>query len=53
MLLAEMAEKRPTNFELRLLKLEEEESNREVPEGILELFERDEDAPLTRQDDDE
>jgi hypothetical protein len=39
---------RPKNSELRLIRLEEEEAGRETPEGILELFDRDEDAPLAR-----
>jgi hypothetical protein len=41
-------QKRVSNSELRLIKIEEEESKREEPEGILELFEPDEDAPNTR-----
>ena len=48
-----MAEKRPTNSELRLSRLEEDDPPREEGHGILELFERpepppDEDAPLQR-----
>jgi hypothetical protein len=43
-------EKRPSNSELRLLRLEEEEAERPEPRGILELFDRDEDAPLARDD---
>ena len=39
-----MTDRRPKNSELRLMRLEEEEAGREEPEGILELFERDEDA---------
>jgi hypothetical protein len=50
---AGMTDRRPKNSELRLIRLEEEEANREEPEGILELFERDEDAPLTRDADDD
>jgi len=45
---AGMTDRRPKNSELRLIRLEEEEANREEPKGILELFDRDEDAPLTR-----
>ena len=45
-----MPERRPTNSELHLLKLEEEAAEQEQPEGILELFEPDEDAPLARDD---
>jgi hypothetical protein len=45
-----MSEKRPTNSELALRRLEEEDSKREDPQGILELFEQDEDAPLARDD---
>jgi hypothetical protein len=48
-----MAERRPTNSELRLRRLTETESDRE-PRGILELFHddepADEDAPLARDD---
>jgi hypothetical protein len=47
-----VADKRPTNSEQRLIKLEEEESQRELEEGILEIFDRDEDAPISRDDDD-
>ena len=51
-----MAERRPTNSELRLAKLEEDEARREAQPGILELFDHlepppDEDAPLARDDD--
>jgi hypothetical protein len=46
-----MTEKRQSNSELRLLKLEEEEPKPDEPRGIFELFDRDEDAPLTRDDD--
>jgi hypothetical protein len=51
-----MAEKRRTNSELRLSRLEEEEPEREEEHGILELFEApepppDEDAPLLRDPD--
>ena len=45
-----VADKRPSNSERHLIKLEEEESQREVEAGILELFERDEDAPISRDD---
>jgi hypothetical protein len=48
-----MAEKRPTNSELRLDRLEKEQALRDEESGILELFddpakEPDEDAPLER-----
>jgi hypothetical protein len=48
-----MGEKRPTNSELRLNRLEEEDAKREEEPGIYELFddpdaEPDEDAPLER-----
>ena len=48
-----MGEKRPTNSELRLSRLDDEEVVREDGHGILELFadpaeEPDEDAPLER-----
>ena len=46
-----MADKRPSNSERHLIKLEKEESEREEQPGILEIFERDEDAPITRDDD--
>ena len=51
-----MSEKRPTNSELRLNRLEEEDSHRVQEPGILELFhdrepEPDEDAPLRRDED--
>jgi hypothetical protein len=51
-----MGEKRPTNSELRLNRLEEEDSHREHEPGILEIFddqkpELDEDAPLRRDED--
>jgi len=48
-----MTDRRPKNSELRLMRLEDEEAGREEPEGILELFERDEDAPLARDADDD
>jgi hypothetical protein len=49
-----MSERRPTNSELRLKRLEEEEPAQDE-RGILELFpeegeEADEDAPLARDD---
>ena len=48
-----MAERKPTNSELRLRRLTEEEFDPE-PRGILEIFEEDaqadEDAPLARDD---
>ena len=48
-----MAERRPTNSELRLRRLTEEEPDPE-PRGILEIFadgeQADEDAPLARDD---
>jgi len=51
-----MSERRPTNSELRLSRLDDEESEREDEPGILELFDQpeavpDEDAPVTRDDD--
>ena len=49
-----MAEKRVSNSDLHLLKLEvEEQAERDVPKGILELFPKDEDAPIARDDDGE
>jgi hypothetical protein len=52
-----MPERRPTNSELRLLRLTEEEPDSE-PRGILEIFSEgdepdDADAALTRETDDE
>jgi len=48
-----MAERRPTNSELRLRRLTAEEIDSE-PRGILEIFaddeQADEDAPLARDD---
>ena len=49
-----MAEKRPTNSELRLSRLEAEEPPVDDERGILELFDSpaeppDEDAPLERE----
>jgi hypothetical protein len=50
-----MADRRPTNSELRLRRLTEELDSE--PRGILEIFaedeQADEDAPLARADDDE
>ena len=46
-----VAGKRPSNSELHLQHIEEEEAEREKPESILELFDRDEDAPIARDDD--
>jgi hypothetical protein len=45
-----VTDKRPSNSEQRLIKLEEEESQREEQPGILEIFDRDEDAPIARDD---
>ena len=57
-ILQSMAERRPSNSELKLLKIEQEEAERADQPGILELFdraeqERAEDAPLARDDADE
>lgn len=51
-----MAERRPTNSELHLARLDADEARREDQPGILELFDHlepppDEDAPLARDDD--
>jgi hypothetical protein len=48
-----VSERRPTNSELNLQKLEEKELEEREEKGILELFgePRDEDAPLAREDD--
>jgi len=49
-----MAEKRLSNSELHLQRLEaEDEVERGQPKGILELFPRDEDAPIARDRDSE
>ena len=47
-----MTERRPTNSELKLQKLEEEEKERDAPEqkGILEIFDE-ADEPLARDED--
>jgi hypothetical protein len=45
-----MAERRLSNSELLLQKLVEEEEAREDDPGILEIFGRDEDEPLARDD---
>ena len=45
-----MAEKRLSNSEQQLQRILEEEAEREEPKGILELFDRDEDEPLARDD---
>ena len=49
-----MTERRPSNSELRLRRLESEEPPADEERGILELFEEqktpDEDAPLARDD---
>ncbi len=52
-----MSERRPTNSELRIKRLEETPAEQEE-KGILELFDdpvaqADEDAPLARDDDDQ
>lgn len=52
-----MAERRPSNSELRLRQLAAEERDPSAPRGILELFEDEQpddvDAPLVRQDDEQ
>jgi hypothetical protein len=45
-----MGKKGPSNSELRLLRLEAEESQVDEQKGILIIFEPDEDAPLARDD---
>jgi hypothetical protein len=50
-----MAQRRPSNSELKLLKIEEEEAKRADQPGVLEVFDRAEqqraeDAPLARDD---
>jgi hypothetical protein len=45
-----VGDKGPTNSELRLLRLEAEESRLDAKKGILIIFEPDEDAPLARDD---
>ena len=42
--------KRPSNSELHLQRLEAEEARRERERGIYEIFPRDEDAPLSRDE---
>jgi hypothetical protein len=47
-----MPERRPKNSDLALQKLEEAEAAaRDEDHGILEIFERPEDEPLSRDDD--
>ena len=49
-----MADRRPTNAEQHLQKLEEEEAQRQdEAKGILEIFGRDADEPLSRGEPDE
>lgn len=45
-----MSERRPTNSELHLQRLEEEEQEEREQRGILEIFD-DADEPLDRDDD--
>jgi hypothetical protein len=45
-----VGDKGPTNSELRLLRLEAEESRLDETKGILIIFEPNEDAPLARDD---
>jgi hypothetical protein len=46
-----MAGKRPTNSELHLQRLEaDDEARRAEEKGILEVFPRDEDEPISRDD---
>ena len=47
-----MERQRLTGFERLLLRLEDEEAQLQEEKGILEIFERDEDAPLARDDSD-
>jgi hypothetical protein len=48
--LVSVGDKGPTNSELRLLRLEAEESRLDETKGILIIFEPNEDAPLARDD---
>jgi hypothetical protein len=43
-------ERRLKNSELHLQKIEEEEAHRTPQEGIFEIFPRDEDEPVSRDD---
>jgi hypothetical protein len=45
-----VSERRPTNSELHLQRLEEQEQEEREDRGILELFDDDADAPLERDD---
>jgi hypothetical protein len=45
-----VTEKRPSNSEQHLIEVEAEEAEREKEPGILEIFDRDEDAPISRDD---
>ena len=46
-----MSERRPTNSELHLQKLEEQEQQEREERGILELFDDGADEPLARDED--
>ena len=48
-----MSERRLKNSELHLQKIEEEEAHRKPEEGIFEIFARDEDEPVSRDDGDD
>jgi hypothetical protein len=47
-----MTERRQKNSELHLQKIEEEEAQREHETGIFEIFPRDEDDPVSRDNGD-
>jgi len=48
-----MPERRPKNSELHLQKIEEEEAHRKPEEGVFEIFPRDEDEPVSRDNGDD
>jgi hypothetical protein len=48
-----MTERRQKNSELHLQKIQEEEAQREHEKGIFEIFPRDEDEPVSRDNGDD
>ena len=48
-----MSERRLKNSEIHLQKIEEEEAQREHETGIFEIFPRDEDEPVSRDNGDD
>jgi hypothetical protein len=48
-----VTEKRPKNSELHLKQIEEDEARREPDKGVFEIFPRDEDEPVSRDNGDD